>query len=438
MGLTSSDMQRSTGNHGPDLLPESFPLGEFFLRKEFFQPVPSAGVSGIGEQADFETHMGKVMDFLRLLPWPLQVFDGSGTTVMVNKALMELFAISGEDEIVGRFNILSHDTPTTPEATAFLRRVFSGETGILSCVTIPLSLDYYSRFGIQRREDIFSQSVFIPVKGPGNDVRYVVLVRTDISKRKKAEDKLCASEQRLRALLEDSSDMIQVLDEKGTLTYISPSMEKILGYDPKEPLGDSVFRIIHPDDLPDIQNQFARLSADPDRPLKVVCRCRHKNGTWRFIETWAKNNLANPAIRGIVLNIRDITDHVLAQERAQTSELKFRSIVEQSRDGITIIDDTGTVIIFNRAQEKISGIPASEAMGKKIWDVQYRCMAAGVRASMTYRKFRATYQAFLREGTGPWLDRIIDAEMVRPDGVTVYQQTRLFALQVGGTTLYAS
>lgn len=260
----------------------------------------------------------------------------------------------------------------------------------------------------------------------------------DVSKFKLARENAQASGERMRALLEGSSDMVQVLDEKGALHYVSPSMEKILGYDPRLPLGDSAFKIVHPDDLPLLQIKFAELFKNPEKPLKVICRVRHINGSWRHIEAWAKNHLDNPSINGIVLNIRDITEHINAKMQLEASEEKFRSIVEQSRDGISIIDNNGTILIFNRAQERISGIPANEAIGKKIWDIQYRCMVRPNHAIMPLKKFKARYLSFLKTGKGPWLESILNVEMMRPDGKHVYLQTLLFPLKINNFMAYAA
>jgi PAS domain S-box-containing protein len=289
-----------------------------------------------------------------------------------------------------------------------------------------------------QREDRTLISSVNPVFNRANEVERIAIFATNITDLKKAQEQVRDSEERMRALLEGSSDMIQVLDENGILHYVSPSMEKILGYDPKMPIGDSAFKIIHPADLPDIRKKFAEIFSAPDKPLKVQCRCLHKNGTWRYIEAWAKNHLSNPAIQGIVLNIRDITDHIEAQERLEASEEKFRSIVEQSRDGITIIDSTGTIIIFNKAQEGISGIPAKEALGQKIWDLQYRCMIEAHKTVMTYKRFKSKYMRFLKTGRIPWLDSVFDVEMVRGDGEKIHVQTLLFPLKINETVAYAS
>ena len=246
------------------------------------------------------------------------------------------------------------------------------------------------------------------------------------------------NKERMRALLEGSSDMVQVLDERGAIKYVSPSMKRILGYDPSEPIGDSAFKIVHPDDMAEARKKFAEVLACPRKPAKVVCRCLHKNGTWRYIEACATNHLANPAIRGIILNIRDISEHIRAQTLARESEEKFRKIVEQSHDGITIIDDTGTILVFNSAQERISGIPAINAVGKKIWDIQYGLMTEQARKRTTPAQMKQKLQQIFKTGKSDWLENIFEVEMTRSDGAYVYLQNVVFPIRLNTGVLYVS
>ena len=265
-----------------------------------------------------------------------------------------------------------------------------------------------------------------------------ILLFIDISAMKKEHELLQHNEERMRALLEGSSDMVQIVDERGIMQYVSPSMKRILGYDASEPLGDSVFKIIHPDDMPDVQRKFAEVLACPYKPAKVVCRCLHQNGTWRYIEAWATNHLSNPAIRGIILNIRDISEHIQAQMLVRESEEKFRKIVEQSHDGITIIDEAGTIVVFNSAQEKISGILASEAVGKKIWDIQFRLMTEQGRKKNTLADLKKKHHQMVKAGKSPWLENVFEVEMTRPDNSYVHLQMVVFPIRLNTGVLYVS
>jgi PAS domain S-box-containing protein len=289
-----------------------------------------------------------------------------------------------------------------------------------------------------RREDRFLQSSVNPVFDNEHRITRIAIFATDISVHKKMETMAKAGEERLRAMLEGSSDMIQVVDDQGILKYISPSMKRIMGYDPQEAMGDTAFKIVHPDDRAEMELKFREVLTHSNTPVKVVCRCLHKNGQWRHIETWAKNDLGNPAIRGIVFNIRDVSDHIQAQTLARESEEKFRSIIEQSHDGIAIIDDRGTIMVFNAAQERLTGIPASEAVGKKIWDVQYRLVPREKKTPRLLRAHRKTYLDMFRTGKADWLNRVIEVHFKKDNGSRSTMQTLVSPIMLGKTRIFVS
>jgi PAS domain S-box-containing protein len=130
----------------------------------------------------------------------------------------------------------------------------------------------------------------------------------DISERKQTERQIKESEERFRALAEYSSHIITIREPNGVIRYVSPSIEQVLGYAPEEVIGRAGFESIHPDDL-------VKLKDDPNTQIMVTeTRYRHKDGSWRVLENVRQNLLDNPAIAGIVINSRDITERKLAEE----------------------------------------------------------------------------------------------------------------------------
>ncbi len=125
-------------------------------------------------------------------------------------------------------------------------------------------------------------------------------IATDITALEENEQKIKEREEYYRALIENNSSVISILDNKGTSKYKSPSYEKVIGYKPEE-IKDN-FEHIHPEDRARIQKQFINLLNRYDDIEKISYRFLHKNGTWRNIEGTAKNLLNNPEINGIVTN----------------------------------------------------------------------------------------------------------------------------------------
>ena len=123
-----------------------------------------------------------------------------------------------------------------------------------------------------------------------------------------------------RALIENALDLIAILDRDGVMLYVSPSVERVLGYQPDNLIGRNLFALVHPDDLAATLAAF-REGLTLSRPHRWgEYRFRHHDGSWRFLESDARNWLDRPDMSGVVVNSRDMTESRLAQERLVRSE----------------------------------------------------------------------------------------------------------------------
>jgi PAS domain S-box-containing protein len=265
-----------------------------------------------------------------------------------------------------------------------------------------------------------------------------VMIFNDITERKKAEERLRASEERFRTLIERSSDITLVVDAKGLLTFVSPSVERVLGYTPQELIGTPAASIVHPDDLAATVEGFRGALKHPMVPARTICRCRHKSGHWRVIEGTSLNCLDNPAIRGFVANVRDTTEKTASETALRDSEDMLRRLVEQSVDGIVLIDNLGVIVEYNASQERMTGVKRSGALGKFIWDVLFSLFPHVQRTPKAYARFRMKYRGLLRTGKAEWLNTIIDHQLERPDGRMGVMQSRVFPIALQKRRLYAS
>jgi two-component system, cell cycle sensor histidine kinase and response regulator CckA len=135
----------------------------------------------------------------------------------------------------------------------------------------------------------------------------------DITISKNAESALLASERRFRELIKNSSDSITILDKDGLQIYVSAVVERMLGYAPAELMNIPVIdQMIHPEDRALVQETFLKILHEGEG--RVQYRQRHKNGSWVYLEGWGTNQLANPDIRGVVVNVRDISFQKEAEE----------------------------------------------------------------------------------------------------------------------------
>jgi len=148
-----------------------------------------------------------------------------------------------------------------------------------------------------------------PVRNAAGDLWRVVGVAEDVTELRQAEEALQNSELRLRSLLECSSDLIMLIDAEGRFKYLNPSFATTLGFPVDEWINRSGFDLVWPDDLRAARNALGQvLELAPDDVMPWQLRARCADGSWRWLEGTTTNHLDDPAIRGIVINCRDVTD----------------------------------------------------------------------------------------------------------------------------------
>ncbi|MFB6251990.1 MAG: PAS domain S-box protein [Halobellus sp.] len=142
-------------------------------------------------------------------------------------------------------------------------------------------------------------------------------------------------ERRFQALVEESSDVISVVDDSGRFQYQSPSLERILGYDPGEVIGDTVWEYIHPADRDAVREEFeAWVEGPKSAPAGIQYRVRHADGYWRWMEGYGNCQVDNPAVSGYVVNSRDITER---KERQQQLKILDRVLRHNLRNDMNVI-----------------------------------------------------------------------------------------------------
>jgi PAS domain S-box-containing protein len=129
-------------------------------------------------------------------------------------------------------------------------------------------------------------------------------------------------------LIENVLDIITVLNGDGIIRYESSSIERVLGYETDELIGESFFEFIHPDDVLAVINVFNDGLQISGCIVSLEFRFQRKDGSWCALETIAKNLLDDPAVAGIVLNSRDITERVRAEKELRQRFEKLQRALE--------------------------------------------------------------------------------------------------------------
>jgi PAS domain S-box-containing protein len=194
----------------------------------------------------------------------------------------------------------------------------------------------------------------------------------DITEKKKAEENLQQSELFYRNLIAHSLDGVLVTDEKGMISFASPSITEILGYEIEETIGKLTFDFAHPEDKALAVSAFRdELLGTPQRSF-VRLRLQKKSGEWVWCIVRGHNLMENPYVRGMIVDFYDDTLRKKAEDALIESEKRFRyqAIVLQNVTDVIVTTDLDLVVTsWNKISEELSGITAGEVIGKPYRDI---------------------------------------------------------------------
>ena len=194
------------------------------------------------------------------------------------------------------------------------------------------------------------------------------VVMSDITESKDMDAKLRREEQRFRALADQSSDIIVLLNREGVITYENPAVEKALGLKIEERIGATGFEHLHPDDFKLVADTYDILFSDINAPVQQSdIRFRHIDGSWRTFEVVASNLIHDKVIEAVIINLRDITERKRMEEALHQSEEKYRTLLESVQEGYFELDLAGNFTFFNDSLCRIYNYSKEELM-----DMNYR------------------------------------------------------------------
>jgi PAS domain S-box-containing protein len=231
----------------------------------------------------------------------------------------------------------------------------------------------------------------------------------DITEQKRLEQEVWEQEERFRAFLNNSQDILCRIDAQGLLhTLNPPAAEKILGRAPNQ--GEAVpLDWVHPEDRQNVANALEQLKARPGETLSFIYRAQHADGQWVWLESLCTNLLEDPSVQGIVSSTRDITQQKQVELALRESEARFREIAEAVPVVFFVYSAGLSQSLYKSPQsEKIWGYTAEEFRRKPdLWKDRIhpedlpRVLQAAARATQETQQI--TYRIFHRDGRLRWL-----------------------------------
>lgn len=183
--------------------------------------------------------------------------------------------------------------------------------------------------------------------------------RSSSSRAKSAEAR---SERRFQNLIKQSNDVIQLVSPEGHVLYSSDSLEKVLGYKPKDVIGVDVRPYIHPDDWGMFILNWQELLKSDKSQITIEYRVKRHTGEWVWVETTLTNHLKTAGIKAVLGNFRDISERKRAEEHLRESEQQLRFMAESMPQKVFTTQPDGSTSYLNPQWQEFSGMTLSKLL----------------------------------------------------------------------------
>src|SRR5215211_2787021 len=334
-----------------------------------------------------------------------------GRFLRVNRSLCEILGYP-ERELLGKtFQEITHPDDLEVDL-GHLKRVLAGEIRTYQMEKRYLHKDGHVVWAL------LSVSV---VHDEEDEPLYFVSQIQDVSERKNVERVIIESEQRFRSLVQNSSDIITILEADGTVRYVSPAVERVTGYKPEEQIGTNAFGSVHPDDKEQALNTLAEVLKRPGLHPPLEFRVPHKDGSWRYLEHVVNNLLDDPSVNGIVVTSRDVTERTESEERLRRAEERYRTLVERV-PAVVYVQELGrpdSPMYMSPRIEALTGYTPEECKDQDMrWRMVHpedrkRMQSENERTGEPGEVFVSEYRVLHREGRTVWVRNesvLIEAE----------------------------
>jgi len=316
--------------------------------------VPERGPSFSGRLAELSEGEELFALLFDQAPVAYSLVDPSRHEVLVNQAFLDLFGYERDDAARLHIDDLTHPDGRQADL-AYLDGLLDGSTD-----AVVVEKRYVRSDG----SEFWGQLSASALRDDAGRVYALLGAITDITERVQAREALADGEARFRSIVQASSDAVLLLDAASNVVYASPSAEGLFGFVAADLVGTSALALVYPDEVEVVTQSFLNTSATPGPAVPLRFRVVGADGLQHPVEAVATNLLDDRSVGGIVVNLRDLTTREEAVTALEVSENRFRRMLENISDTVTLLGASGEVLDSTGQVKEILGYPTGS------WDVR--------------------------------------------------------------------
>jgi PAS domain S-box-containing protein len=249
----------------------------------------------------------------------------------------------------------------------------------------------------------------------------------ELELKERVQAELTDSETRFRTMAENALvGIFMIQGEK--FTYVNPKFAQMFGYHPQEIIDKlGPLDLAPAEEIEALSKVIRQTLQAHGEPVRYDSRSLNKRGqVFHFNANACLVDYHGPAILGTMV---DVTKQKRAEMSLRESELKLRRIIENSVDGISLMDEHGTLIEWNAGQTRLTGLSAAEVLGRPVWEQQFRLLPAEIRTHETLRHLKSRLQEFFQTGKADWMGELHEHELDSLTGERRSIQTITFPIK---------
>ena len=325
--------------------------------------------------------------------------------------------------------IVAHDAQNDPRTREF-RDGYLTPLGITSMLDVPI-LDGGRILGVLCNEHVGPPRTWVSdEENFASAIANLVSIVLAAGRRARKAEQPLQLRDAFQSMVEHSLDIMAVVDEQGRITYVTPSVHRVLGYRTEDLIGKASSDYVHPEDLPALVQTYRRpRRADEAAPV-VTCRVRHKEGTWRYFETAGNRLYPTAGVPGIVVSFRDVTERKLWERAIRESERRNSAVIDNAMDAYLAMNASGMIIGWNTQAEAMFGWRREKVLGQRLSSV--------ILPPSQRDEHERGRERFLATGEGHLMNRRIEMTALHRDGHEFPVELSMTHVRIGDSHTFSA